>query len=139
VVGAPADPSVRPPSLRSRLSPTPPTCRSRGGTPLEPPAGTAVAIGKYVLNYVDGKTAELPIVPGRHVRDWQVAREQERQPMAQAVVAWSGTNHLDGRGWLQLYKADYENPRPEVEVKTLDFVSAMSDATPFVVAITVKP
>jgi tetratricopeptide (TPR) repeat protein len=94
-------------------------------------------IGRYRLTYTDGQHQELPIVTGQHVRDWRASALQDLRPMPHAVVAWRGTNSVYKRGWLQLYKAEYENPRPEVEVKTIAFVSEPGPASPFLVALTV--
>jgi hypothetical protein len=33
----------------------------------------------------------------------------------------------------------WENPRPEIEVTTIDFVSAMSRCGPFLIALTAEP
>ena len=40
---------------------------------------------------------------------------------------------------LRLYLSSYENPRPDVEVVSIDYVSAMTQAAPFLVAMTIEP
>jgi len=40
---------------------------------------------------------------------------------------------------LRLYLTPYENPRPDLEVTSIDFVSKLTHAAPFLVALTVEP
>jgi len=89
-------------------------------------------IGRYVLHYADGEQRELPLVVGEDVRDWSF---NPGQPAANAAAAWTGPG---GTGGLRLDHRAYENPRPDVEITTLDFISAGTQATPFVVAITLE-
>jgi hypothetical protein len=55
-------------------------------------------------------------------------------------VVWTGNTPLAaGNGeTIRLWKRTYRNPRPDVEITHLDFVSAMAYPAPFVVAITVE-
>ena len=39
---------------------------------------------------------------------------------------------------VQLFKFTWQNPRPQVEIRSLDVISAVTNAAPFVVAITVE-
>jgi WD40 repeat protein/serine/threonine protein kinase len=98
-----------------------------------------VLVGRYILHYADGQTAELPLVYGEDLRNWwTVPGEPKETP--NASVAWTGNTPLaaaDGKT-IRLWKRTYENPRPDVEITHLDFVSAMAFPAPFVVAITVE-
>jgi WD40 repeat protein len=100
-------------------------------------------IGRYVLHYSDGTSAELPIVLGRHVRNWwaQEGEENPLAPLPEGTVAWTGSNPsaMDAKATLRLYLTSYENPHPEKKVVRVDFVSAMTTAAPFLVAMTVEP
>jgi len=40
---------------------------------------------------------------------------------------------------LRLYLTSYENPHPDKEVVSVDYVSAMAMAAPFLVAMTIEP
>jgi hypothetical protein len=40
---------------------------------------------------------------------------------------------------LRLYVSSWDNPRPEAQLATLDYVSAMTDSAPILIAITVVP
>ena len=107
------------------------------GTYFEADDGTPV--GRYVLHYADGQTAELPIVYGRDTRNWwTVAGEPAETP--DAAVVWRGATPAataEGQS-LRLWKRTYPNPRPDVEIVALDFISAEAYPAPFVIAITVE-
>ena len=92
--------------------------------------GKDVRVGSYVLHYVDGQTAELPLVYGEDLADWLPATGHPMET-PNASIAWTGQD-------IFLWKRTYANPRPEVEITHLDFVSAMAFPAPFVVAITLE-
>lgn len=82
----------------------------------------------YIVRYADGSTAEVPVRVGHETRDWWDAGDPS---LDNAVRAWRG----DGKS---LWMHTWENPKPEIEVVSLDFVSAMKEPAPFVVAITAE-
>ncbi len=96
-------------------------------------------IGEYVLHYVNGQTTSLPIVYQRHVRDWWI---QASDPLpTDADIAWTGENPASHKlGYaIQLYRYTANNPFPNEEIKTIDFVSAMTESAPFLIALTIEP
>jgi hypothetical protein len=101
------------------------------------PAGTE--IGKYVLHYADGTTEERALRLGKEVLDWTTD-----PPVTAAKdglnVAWTGqdawSRTLDRT--IHLYKTTWENPKPEIEITSIDFMSAGKTSSPFLVAITVE-
>ena len=99
---------------------------------------TSTVMGSYILHFADGKSVQIPITDGKDVLDWWATPvEGAHEPM----VAWSGQNSLSkqrGRT-IQLFKSTWKNPRPDVEIISLDFVSEMQDAAPFLVAVTGEP
>jgi hypothetical protein len=108
--------------------------------------GTSIAT--LVWNFADGQRCETEIVYGRHVRAWWVGHDGSRVT-PDARIAWEGTNPAatDYRAdfpvgepgkELRLFVATWDNPRPEVEVTSLDLVSRETQSAPFVVAITVE-
>jgi tetratricopeptide (TPR) repeat protein len=102
------------------------------------PAETdGVEIGAYVLHYGDGQTEALPIIFGEHLRDRDPNPETELRVPQSTVVAWSSRN-LDVN-LRRFYRTTYENPRPQVAVKSIDFISTMTKSGPFLIAITVEP
>ena len=94
------------------------------------PPADGTRSGTYVLRYADGGTAELPIVYGEDVRDWSFYADKSATT-ANAREAWRDPALSD----VRIYHRAYENPRPESEIASLDFVSAGSSAGPFIVAI----
>jgi hypothetical protein len=57
-----------------------------------------------------------------------------------AEPAWKGPQERWKQSWpdwgVRLYKLTWKNPRPEVEIKSIDLVSTMTKSAPFVIAIT---
>lgn len=82
-----------------------------------------------MLHYTDGATAELPIVFGEDTGDFANGGVPTR-----GEVAWSGGD----AGTVRLFLRTYDNPRPEAEIATLDFISTRADAAPFLVALTLE-
>jgi len=96
-------------------------------------------IGEYVLHYASGQTKIIPIVYQRHVKDWWI---QDGDPIpTDAEIAWTGENeasHKQGCN-IQLYRYTINNPFPNEEINTIDFVSAMTESAPFLIALTIEP
>ena len=102
------------------------------------PTGTVIA--RYVIHYADGQELEIPVVYGRDVGNyWYVPGST--QDNSALVVAWTGSSpHSRQQGaTTRLYKSTWENPRPDVSVRTLDFVHAKTRAVPILLAITLEP
>ena len=108
--------------------------------------GTVVS--KLILHYADNRTRELDLVAGQQSFDWWFplfrtgipARYFQLAPGTER--AWTGSNpHV--KKWqpecsLILYKTTFENPRPDVKVSTVDFVSTETMTCPFLVGLTVE-
>jgi len=95
-------------------------------------------IGKYVLHYADGAVCERPLVLGRDALNWTAHPPPPGE--GNPTVAWSrparpGEIH---RGYMALYVVTWENPRPDVEIASLDLVSTRQSAAPFLVAVTLE-
>ncbi len=99
---------------------------------------TTNAMANYVLHFSDGQTLKVPIIEGKDVLDWWTKPPEGATDL---TVAWSGQNaYCQPKGAsIHLYKTTWKNPRPDVEISTLDFVSEMRDAAPFLLAITAEP
>jgi WD40 repeat protein len=95
------------------------------------------AIGSYVLRYADGQSRECAIRRDREVRDWWV-NSASQGDCENGTVAWQGPNPAWPGESLQVFRTTYPNPRPEVEITAIDFVSTMIQAEPFLLAITVE-
>jgi WD40 repeat protein len=92
-------------------------------------------VGHYRVFYADGSAAEVPIRLGHETADWWGEFAARRLPGA-AQIAWRGRTPA-GRA-IRLFRHSWVNPRPEVQVIRLDFVSARQAPAPFLVAITAE-
>ncbi|RJP28570.1 MAG: hypothetical protein C4527_11580 [Candidatus Omnitrophota bacterium] len=103
------------------------------------------AIGSFILHYTDGGREKIDINYGEHVLDWWGMQGGELDSENSEIV-WRGKNALiraqEEQGQsvepLRLFKTTWKNPRPDQEVTSIDYVSTMSDAAPFLLAITVE-
>ena len=95
-------------------------------------------IAKYIINYEDKTTAEIPIVYGKDVVDWWAY--PGRAAPAKGKIVWESENEAS-KGFdakIRLYAMNWENPHPDKKVVSLDMVSrSPGNAAPFCVAITV--
>jgi hypothetical protein len=97
-------------------------------------------VGSYILHYADGQNRELPIVFGQDLTDWFLNTPARANVPGSPVVMWTGTNPWAAKNncTISLYGSARDNPLPEIELVSLDFVSSMSPASPFLVALTVE-
>ena len=99
-------------------------------------AADGTQVGVYRLHYADGRTQELPVIYGKQVRDW--FSNPGSQPLDDGtVVAWSMNPARDADN-KTLFKTSWNNPLPDAELKSIDFVSSMADPAPFLIAISVE-
>ena len=106
------------------------------------------AIAKLVLHYEDGSSEELPIIVGKHLWDsWAPLFSTGVNPLnlktpPGAEPAWVGSNaHLrkyQPDESFVLYKASFDNPKPNLTVTSLDYVSTETQTVPFMVGLTVE-
>ncbi|HEY5910442.1 MAG TPA: WD40 repeat domain-containing protein, partial [Verrucomicrobiae bacterium] len=97
-------------------------------------------IAKYVIHYEDGQRRERPVRYSNDLRNFIWLTPSDLLEHQDAVRAWAGTNALTAENGLslRLYKSVWENPRPEVPVESIDFISTMTACHPFLVAITAE-
>jgi serine/threonine protein kinase len=94
------------------------------------PRGTL--IGSYVVHYADGTQTTIPILIGIDVGTWLFGPKSGVP--AEGKVAWSGFTRK--KGGIRIFQSKWSNPKPEVLVETIDFVSAETNVSPFVLAMT---
>ncbi|HEV2391744.1 MAG TPA: AAA-like domain-containing protein [Verrucomicrobiae bacterium] len=94
-----------------------------------------VQVGSYVLHYADARQQSIPIVYGEDVRDWNSTLDPSTQ-LKNSSVVWSATNSAGL--YVRLFKTTWVNPTPDNPIATLDYVSTMSEAAPFLIAITAE-
>jgi hypothetical protein len=97
--------------------------------------GYGQKIASYAVHYADGSKQELPLISGENIDEWHVG-VWSVEP-TQAITAWEG--RIDFGATARLYLFSWENPRPDVALKSLDFVSTMSAGAAFLIAVTVEP
>lgn len=99
-------------------------------------------LGHYAVHYADGSTDEIPINYGEDVRDWW--KWDQFRSASRARVGWTGINEAsaDFRGRsvsLRLFVRTWVNPKPDVEISSLDFVTLNETiSAPFCIAMTVE-
>lgn len=113
------------------------------------PSGQAAS---YWMHYADGSKVEFPIVNGQDVLKvaWWPGWGAEHAESAEIV--WRGTNSslesyqikdlngdFTGKKELRLFKSVWENPRPDLEIASIDYVSSEThNLLPFLIAITAE-
>ena len=97
-------------------------------------------IGTYLCRYADGQSRALDIRYGWDVRCFRPAKADLRKDTQRSQIAWIGANPTAAQfeGQIGLYLSSYDNPRPEVEIASIDFVSHMTTSAPFLVALTIE-
>jgi hypothetical protein len=92
-------------------------------------------VGTYILHYADGRQHELPIIYGEDLRDWHLTSDSTPVGHRSRVV-WAAFN---GRGnHVRLFESTRDNPFPATEITSIDFVSNLANAAPFLLAITTE-
>jgi WD40 repeat protein/serine/threonine protein kinase len=108
------------------------------GVAWDVPVGTVV--GWYRVHYEEGGLVEIPLVYGRNILDWSTHAGVRAHPaMAEAPEVFRDSNAYVRRtlgGQVRLFDFRWSNPRPAKTVTRIDFVSAMTRAAPFLVALT---
>jgi hypothetical protein len=99
-------------------------------------AAEGTRVGSYTVHYAGGREEQIPIVYGEEVRDWNTGGDRSNG-IKHGVVVWSATNKA---GFLiRLFMNTWNNPAPDTEILSIDYLSAGSDAAPFLLAITADP
>lgn len=82
-----------------------------------------------MIHYTDGTAVDIPLKIGMNINDWWNASD-----LPKAAVAW--TAPLKEAGWVGLFQFPWENPREDVAITSVDFVSGGGGAVPALLAIT---
>jgi hypothetical protein len=95
-------------------------------------------IAKYVLHYADKSEETIEVAYGKDVRDWWHG-EGAKEP-TRGKVAWKGTNESakSNGSSIWLFSRTWKNPKPDQKVVSIDYVSTLTGAAPFVVAMTLE-
>lgn len=95
-----------------------------------------VPVGEYIVRYENGQEVSIPMVYGHDVRDWN-ADSDPAAGLKRGRQVWSAVNNARFR--VRLFETVWVNPTPEVPIASIDFISTMSEAAPFLVALTLEP
>ncbi len=97
-------------------------------------------IGQYLVRYDDGTEEAIAITYGEDVRDWWYV-DGEAEP-SQGKVVWKGDNQyaLEIGAHLRLYMTSWTNPKPDKQVKQIDYLSRKADTpcAPFCISISAE-
>ncbi|HEX4794536.1 MAG TPA: hypothetical protein VH370_12120 [Humisphaera sp.] len=102
-----------------------------------------VQIGTYVIHYISGDKVEIPIRYGIDLRDW-IFRQNPATPAkpgaqpSMPIALWTGKDKDKPTVDYLLFEKKWTNPRPDLEIVSIDLVSAMTNAAPFLVAVTAQ-
>jgi RNA polymerase sigma factor (sigma-70 family) len=101
-------------------------------------ADEETTIANYIVHYADKSDETIEVAYGKDVRDWWY-HDGDPEP-TRGKVAWRGSNAaaktLDCSLWL--FSQSWLNPHPDKVVVSIDCVSTVTTAAPFVVAMTVE-
>jgi hypothetical protein len=106
-----------------------------GGVRFDPVKGEGVATNR--IHYSDGQTIDVPVIAGRDLAKWWFRPGESTDGLD---VVWTGSTPkaADDGNKIRLLHFAWSNPRPEVVIESLDFISAVGKAAPFLVAITAE-
>lgn len=79
-------------------------------------------VGRYRIHYVDGRSIDHILIEGRNIGDWWNC---VNLPDARIGIA----RNADANRSIGLCVTAWNNPRPDVEIKSLDFLTAGAAAT----------
>lgn len=110
------------------------------GTGYAAPDGTPIAV--LTLHYANGESRFLPVSYGTQVRNWWQEPGEQKSSVSDknSEIAWTGGSpQTDPMGVkLRLFKTRFVNPRPDQEIRRIDFSSLFSQATPVLVGLALE-
>lgn len=96
-------------------------------------------IATYTMEYADGQSADIKLVGGENISDWNGVSTLLRENGTQSVAAWIGKN--DTFPIVSVYRMLWVNPRPDVPVKQVHYANPRMGCVSILVGMTaaVKP
>ena len=97
-------------------------------------------VGSYMVHFTANQMQlEIPLYYGHDLRDWHTLSSEKPKPKDLTVV-WTGTNTQSAAAHksIRLFTTTWENVAPGVEIKSIDFISSLGPAVPFLIAITAE-
>ena len=108
-----------------------------------PPVLLNQEVARLRMSYGDGSTRDFPLRLGPDIRDVRLFHRDEAQMLnalpehVNSPTVWTGVNPAGVR--LALGRLSLGHDHPARRIETLDFISAMKEGSPFLLAITVEP
>lgn len=92
-------------------------------------------VGQYIIHYEDGTSNTISIKYMESLRDWWFKPEDEMP--GNATKAWTGLNDITEKNGFQiaLFNYTWENPTIDKTIKSIDYISTITNAAPFLIAI----
>ena len=87
-----------------------------------------VNYARLIVHYADGQTESIDLVTGRNVADWWKPQE-----VPEARIGWTGGN--ESCSSIGAYVFNWENPRPDQPIQTIDFISLNERPIPLLIGI----
>ncbi len=102
-------------------------------------APTGKEIGQYVVHYANGQSRTAPIVYGKNVLDWW-GHPGTDPNLPEGKEVWKGNcpSPASMGFYIHMIRFTWDNPLPDEEITTIDFVSDVVEAAPQLMAMTVQ-
>lgn len=84
--------------------------------------------GVYIVNYEDGSSVEVPLQAQSNIDDWWSPGD-----LPQAKVGFVAENPVQGSVGAWVF--EWENPKPDTKIDSIDFVSSNTGVVPVLIAI----
>jgi hypothetical protein len=110
---------------------------------------TNLPVARLVLHYADSRQTEIAIFSTQHLLDvWgpictsEVPLRERCVTSPGTELAWASSRVPEEKSEVfnsvRLYKSRFDNPRPDAEIITVDYVSTRTDAAPFLLGLTIE-
>jgi hypothetical protein len=95
-------------------------------------------VGAYVIHYENGEIKQIPLIYLRSLRDWWTVPNDPTPKNAE--IAWQGQNEATKKigSNILIFKYTWMNPLPDVKITAVDFMTSMTAASPYLIAITIE-
>jgi len=110
---------------------------------------TNLPVARLVLHYAGGQQAVIEISATQHLLDvWgpicasEVPLRERCVSSPETELGWASSRvpaeKSEMLNSVRVYKSRFENPRPEAEILSVDYVSTRTEAAPFLIGLTIE-